>query len=74
MPEHENGRPSEGGRMSPTPLKNTTSVPATPDEIVEPERCRECGHRITAQASVALGIGPECRRRLRAAAREAVAA
>lgn len=61
LPSNENGRPGKGGHMSPTAIKDGASVP----------RCALCGHLIYARESVAVGIGRDCRRRLRAALRGA---
>ena len=75
MLERRESRPvASRTATSSTAIKNKVIVPATPDQIVEPERCRECGHVITSVESIEVGIGRDCRRRLRAAAREAVAA
>lgn len=73
MPDNENGRPWQGGPMSSTAINDSTIV--LPDDHLRAEmpRCRECGHVVFSRESIAAGIGRDCRRRLRAAARESVA-
>ena len=75
MLERRESRPvASRTATSSTAIKNGIIVRETADDLGDLEhRCRECRHVLTAEKSVALGIGPDCRRLLREAG-QAVAA